>query len=342
MILGFWRRPQFDPEILSSIWVMASRDDSPVLTAYSVAYRLRFITPAQVMDLVKGRRELFRTGLGRGQSRAWKERFRSIADDPHRTAEPAKEGDDDAPASKRVSLPEWLRVFDDEDDGDEAEKDRIREWLDDKDKSIKTAKDALARFLDRGFIIDDNAFRSQFRVDSRLESEPSDIATVNWGLEHIDRLRRGHTESRQSWIALFTGLSGVAIGAFVAVTAPMMTTLYQGRPVDVARVTIDHQTLLTNAGSLGVAIAGARRANATGDQAALRGALDSIDNAGAILQILLDGELRDDLRSQQMRLRDTCALSGPQAPGLGGLTCTDALADLQRLLDGPLADFAKQ
>ena len=58
-MFGFWQRPRFDSDTLSSIWVMACRDESPVLTAFSVAYRLRGISPEDVIELVKGRQELF-------------------------------------------------------------------------------------------------------------------------------------------------------------------------------------------------------------------------------------------------------------------------------------------
>jgi hypothetical protein len=67
------------PIPLSSIWVMACRDESPVLTAFSVAYRLRGISPEQVIELVKSRQELFRLGLTRGQSRKWKARYQQAA-----------------------------------------------------------------------------------------------------------------------------------------------------------------------------------------------------------------------------------------------------------------------
>src|SRR5215212_5962721 len=77
-MLGLFRRkPRFDPDTLSSVWVMACRDESPVVTAFSIAYRLGGgIAPADVMELVRGRRELFRLGLTPAQSRAWKERYR--------------------------------------------------------------------------------------------------------------------------------------------------------------------------------------------------------------------------------------------------------------------------
>ncbi len=132
MLGPFRAKPRFDPDTLSSIWVMACRDESPVLTSFSVAYRLGGgTTPADVMELVKGRRELFRLGLTPAQSRAWKERYRQAATggggepapEPAPEAEPApaKEGEAEGgrresrePERKRPGLPDWLRVFDDE------------------------------------------------------------------------------------------------------------------------------------------------------------------------------------------------------------------------------------
>jgi hypothetical protein len=114
-------------------------------------------------------------------------------------------------------VPDWLQVFDDQ--GPAADQDRVRDWL--QDKTISSSQEALEHFLDDHFVIDGIVFRSQFRIDRDLEAEPSDLVTVHWGLEHIERLRRGRTETRQSIVALTTGIGGVAIGAMVALTAPM-------------------------------------------------------------------------------------------------------------------------
>ena len=54
-MFGLWQKPRFDSDTLSSIWVMACRDESPVLTAFSVAYRLRGNTPDEVVELLKSR-----------------------------------------------------------------------------------------------------------------------------------------------------------------------------------------------------------------------------------------------------------------------------------------------
>ena len=237
-MLGFWRKPPFDSDTLSSIWVMACRDELPVVTAFSIAFRLGGgITPDQVMELVKGRRELFRLGLTPAQSRAWKERYRWFADggpEPAPKPQPkkpdqkdkAQEGDKEGEKEQRpYSLPDWLRVFDDE--GPQADQDRVRKWLG--GEGITSSKQAVERFLDKGFVIDECVLRSVFRLEPGLDAPPSDLPTVNWGLEHLDRLRRGRAETRQSLVALTTGIGGVAIGAFVALTAPMVTTIYQGR-----------------------------------------------------------------------------------------------------------------
>lgn len=334
-MFGLRRKPKFDPDTLSSIWVMACRDESPVLTAYSVAYRLGGIAPADVMELVKGRRELFRPGLTRGQSRGWKSQYRP----PEPGAEPppeAPEGEDGKPgeAPRPPALPDWLQVFDDE--GPAAEQDRVRDWL--HDKSISSSRQALDHFLDDRFVVDETAFRSQFRIDRELKAEPSDLATVNWGLEHIERLRRGRAETRQSIVALTTGLGGVAIGAIVALTAPIVTTLYQGRPADTARETIDHQTLLDRYGALGTAVAGADRAVKAGDARALTAALVEVENATTTLSLLLDQATRDTLRQQEARAADACAPARAPLPDAAPAACLAAVQDLQRLIDGPLAE----
>jgi hypothetical protein len=369
-MFALWRRPPFDSDALSSIWVMACRDESPVVTAFSIAFRLgRGITPDQVMELVKGRRELFRLGLTPAQSRAWKERYRRFLDgsgrDPNPEPRPkkpdqdkeqhkGKEGqdkkedgkekkdgqdkgqDEGAKEPRPYALPDWLRTFDDE--GPQPDQDRVREWL--SDKGITSSKQALERFLDKGFVIDECVIRSVFRLEPGLDAPPSDLATVNWGLEHIDRLRRGRAETRQSLVALTTGIGGVAIGAGVALLAPVVTTIYQGRPLDNARLTFDHQTLVTGYSALAGAAATARSAARAGDGKALGPALAEIDKqAASILPLVPDKGARDGLRERRARVAEACAPAGP--PGQDpppAPTCPAAVEDLQRLLDGPLAD----
>lgn len=333
-MFGPWARPRFDSDTLSSIWVMACRDDSPVLTAFSVAYRLRGVSPEQVVELVQSRQELFRLGLTRGQSRSWKARYQQAASGEKQPA--ARRGRAAAEAQK-YRLPDWLQVFDDE--GPAAEQERVRDWL--HDKTITSSQQALDHFLDDRFVIDEIAFRSQFRIDRDLEAEPSDLATVNWGLEHIERLRRGRAETRQSIVALTTGIGGVAIGAMVALTAPMITTLYQGRPADTARTTIDHQKRLDEYGTLAKSVAAAELAAKANDTGALRTALGDITSASATLGALLDQSRRKELRDQQTLVAGACAAAGEEGFAALRETCMDALEDLDRLA-GSLSEVIGQ
>jgi hypothetical protein len=335
-MFGLWQKPSFDSDALSSIWVMACRDESPVLTAFSVAYRLRGITPEEVVELVKSRQELFRLGLTRAQSRNWKARYQqNDAAAARQPARPTGSRRKAAPKPRYV-LPDWLQVFDDQ--GPAAEQERVREWLG--DRTINSSQQALENFLDDRFVVDEIAFRSRFRIDRDLGAEPSDLATVNWGLEHIERLRRGRAETRQSVVALTTGIGGVAIGALVALTAPMVTTLYQGRPVDTSRTTIDHQTRLDEFGSLAKAVANAARAAGAGDGDTLKGAVSEIFGAATALSLLLDPDTRKSLQEQRMSVVEACEPPAMQGSNAARQTCLDAIHDLQRLVDGPLVDIA--
>jgi hypothetical protein len=329
-MFGFSRKPPFDADTLSSIWVMACRDESPVLTSFSVSYRLGGTSPKEVIELVKSRGELFRVGLTRAQSRNWKNRYKEAQSAPKEQPKPPAEGEQAQPKPQKYLLPDWLQVFDDE--APAEAQDRVREWLG--DKAIGSSQQALERFADDRFVVDDVVFRSQFRLDRDLEAEASDLATVNWGLEHIERLRRGRAEVRQNVIALTTGIGGVAFGSFVALTAPIINTAYQGNPAENARLTIDHQTRLDKYAALSKAVPDAGRAARRGDGDALSGALGEISTAATSLGLLLDGDTRKTVQEQEARAADACA----QAAVPTAQACVDAVQEMQRLIDGQLAD----
>jgi hypothetical protein len=65
----------------------------------------------------------------------------------------------------------------------------------------------------------------------------------------------------------------------------MVTTLYQGRPADTARSTIDHQTQLDQYGILVKAVATAEQAAVANDAVALRTAVGAISSATATLSV---------------------------------------------------------
>lgn len=67
----------------------------------------------------------------------------------------------------------------------------------------------------------DDVFRSQFRANKNAEKSPIEI--INWGLEHLDRLRKAQLESRnenatkkQMKQVLWLGVAGIIVQIVVA------------------------------------------------------------------------------------------------------------------------------
>lgn len=93
---------------------------------------------------------------------------------------------------------------------------RLPSWL----KGISTDAERL-NAIDR--LSANDIFRSQFRTTRG--SLKSQIEIVNWGLEHIDRLRKSKTASReanakswQMWLVFFVGLANIVATVAIAFT----------------------------------------------------------------------------------------------------------------------------
>ena len=84
----------------------------------------------------------------------------------------------------------------------------------------------------------------------------------------------------------------------------------------------------------------AARAVQAGDGGALNGALTEISGAATTLSLLVDPATRKGLQEQQARTVDACRPAGERGAAPAGDACLDAIRDLQRLVDGPLADSA--
>jgi len=61
---------------------------------------------------------------------------------------------------------------------------------------IKTIPDQEKQLEEINKFSDDTVFRSQFRANRG--SPPSQVEVVTWGLEHIDRIRKGRIASREA------------------------------------------------------------------------------------------------------------------------------------------------
>jgi hypothetical protein len=103
----------------------------------------------------------------------------------------------------------------------EAWKDAMREnthlpsWIRDLEVAARdSAIDALTT---------DDIFRSQFRSEDGAARSPIEI--IDWGLQHIDRLRKAGVEAREERFRWITGLAVPLFSMVIALTA-VLTTFY--------------------------------------------------------------------------------------------------------------------
>jgi hypothetical protein len=72
----------------------------------------------------------------------------------------------------------------------------------------------------------DDGFRSQFRTDPNAPR--TDVAVIEWGLSHIERLRKAEAEAReatakswQMWLVFAVGVLGIIATIFAALLRPL-------------------------------------------------------------------------------------------------------------------------
>lgn len=145
--------------ILSSIWILASNDENPIMTYEGISHRLGVNNTPRVKKLITAHQELFRLFVSPMQLDEWK--------------------------------------------GDMLKGDRLPGWLREMDKGIRNVKiNDLTR---------EDVFRSQFRVEKNASKTP--IEVIQWGLEHIDRLRKANVERKTTIIKVFEILLPSLLGA---------------------------------------------------------------------------------------------------------------------------------
>jgi len=88
---------------------------------------------------------------------------------------------------------------------------------------IKAMPDEAKRLEEIDKFSDDTVFRSQFRVNRG--SAPSQVEVVTWGLEHLDRIRKGRIASReasvkswQMWLVFGVGVANIVATVIAAFT----------------------------------------------------------------------------------------------------------------------------
>lgn len=110
-------------------------------------------------------------------------------------------------------------------------------WIRDiEDKDVqKTTIDSLAP---------DDAFRSQFRAERDALRSPIEI--IDWGLQHIDRLRKSTVETREEKIRRWTSMWIPLLSLFIALSAVISSAYMQIRnnntQVDLKRYEVTFKT----------------------------------------------------------------------------------------------------
>jgi hypothetical protein len=149
--------------VLAAIWILASNDETSLITYKGIRQRLNLPPDYDVQRLVLCHGELFRQRIPKWMLKRWQ-------DEMH----------------QGKHHPAWIR---------------------------EANEDDRPRLIDP--LTPDDGFRSQFR--SEIAAPRSDIAIIEWGLNHIERLRKAKSEALQAtakswqmWLVFATSIAGVA------------------------------------------------------------------------------------------------------------------------------------
>lgn len=106
-------------------------------------------------------------------------------------------------------------------------------WIRDTDDEEKRATmiEALTR---------DDVFRSQFR--SEAGAPRSSIRVIDWGLQHVDRLRKATVEARDERFRRITGLALPTLSMIIALAAVLSSAYLQSRSINTQIESKEYET----------------------------------------------------------------------------------------------------
>jgi hypothetical protein len=189
-------RDEYD--IVSATWILANRDDTPLMFYDDVAYRLGLPDDYDVENrVVLAHRELFRHGVSEQRLENWKcTRLKNLGVPDQRLKDLGCNMSELSKEPKRPP-PRWI-TRKAENEGKEPE--------------------ALIGEVEEG-----DVFRSQFRIDPRKANDLPPIEIIQWGLEYLDRRRKARLEAREAtakswqiWLVFGVGLLNIIVAFFAA------------------------------------------------------------------------------------------------------------------------------
>jgi hypothetical protein len=171
----------------------------------------------------------------------------------------------------------------------------------------------------------DDFFRSQFRAERNAPRSPIEI--LNWGLQHIDRLRQSALEARDAPMRRWSSLWIPLLSTIIALIA-IMSTMYVQR-----QASVDQRALKEYEVGFRPKIEGYTRflqsvstsfERAMNDRPHLRDALNELDLAAIQLEPFLVSDTRDRLKKSMQGFIDFCLQAKTTASPVGA---SDAAID---------------
>jgi hypothetical protein len=154
----------------------------------------------------------------------------------------------------------------------------------------------------------DDVFRNQFRVEDG--SGKCDIEIIDWGLQHIDRLRKAAAEEREARSRKWTSIIIPLASLFVAVVSVVGTVWVQWRSTSeqesTKRYEVEFAPKQRAYSSFMVAFDSAVAAAGARDQRDFMNQILQMESAFFSLEPFLKKETRVDIRAQYQDFLDLC------------------------------------
>lgn len=162
----------------------------------------------------------------------------------------------------------------------------------------------------------DHVFRSQFRVEREAPKSP--VETIDWGLQHIDRLRKASTEAREQKVKRWTNILIPLFSVLIALTALISNAYIQIRinrtQADLKGYEVTFKTKQEGYSSLMSYVLASFESAYKKDSGSLVANLDRLETSYYTIEPFLDGFKRDAVWGQYQQFSFLCHRLREQQP----------------------------
>ena len=149
-----------------------------------------------------------------------------------------------------------------------------------------------------------DVFRSQFRVSSN--SPKSDINIINWGLEHIDRLRKAKLEKKQERNRVLATVVVPILSLFIAVSSVFFSFLNNQNQTSLRRYEVELKPKQEGYVNYMKAISESFFSAQANDRKKILQSLNDTENSLYILEPFLPLKERNRIWNQYQQFSQTC------------------------------------